>query len=57
MIAQKAIMPHMAHPLRKVSMTAYLISLALAGLETAVARHLFAKFYSVAIAIEHEDGC
>jgi hypothetical protein len=32
MIAQKAIMPHMAHPLRKVSMTAYLISLALAGL-------------------------
>jgi hypothetical protein len=25
--------------------------------ETAVARHLFAKFYSVAIAIEHEDGC
>ena len=32
MIAKKTIMPHMAHPQREASMTAYLISLALAGL-------------------------
>jgi hypothetical protein len=32
MIAQKAIMPYMVHPQREASMTAYLISLALAGL-------------------------
>lgn len=32
MIAQEAIMPHMVHPQREASMTAYLISLALAGL-------------------------
>ena len=32
MIAQEAIMPHMVHPQRGAGMTAYLISLALAGL-------------------------
>jgi hypothetical protein len=32
MIAQEAIMPYMVHPQREASMTAYLISLALAGL-------------------------
>jgi hypothetical protein len=34
MIAQEAIMPHMVHRQREASMTAYLISLALAGLVT-----------------------